>query len=307
MYRMQRFIPLAALVIAFTFLFTACDNDDSDKALLLLGLSKNMIVNDTGGNTGGDSGEVEGISDNENITVVNGKILVNVENGALAISGENVILTVLDNGIWVLAPGVTISLEDQNGSTVTGTVIVDPVTGNLSFIPDEPLDVNNLYTITVTVGDSVYTATVIIAVDNTDLPDSMFADVSVYSESGVYPVIDALVNGKSIFGWEFPPRFKIQLIDVETGSKVYLNFYGVYDVPAYSDLVFYQRWHDSGEPVKDYDWSWCGWIWVDEIDASIDGEIDYSFRRTYAEIRIIDGSGNDITATSAAKFEVVTQ
>lgn len=307
MYRMQKFIPLAALIIAFTFLFTACDNDDSDNALLLLGLAKNMIVNDTGGNTGGDSGEVEGISDNENITVVNGKILVNVENGALAISGENVILTVLDDGIWVLAPGVTISLKDQTGTTVTGAVIVDPVTGNLSFIPDEPLDVNNLYTITVTVGDAVYTATVIIAVDDTDLPESMFADVSVYSESGIYPVVDALVNGSSIFGWEFPPRFKIRLIDVEAGAKVYLNFYGVYDVPAYSDLVFYQRWHDSGEPVKDYDWSWCGWIWVDEIDASIDGEIDYSFRRTYAEIRIIDGSGNDITATSAAKFEVVTQ
>lgn len=177
----------------------------------------------------------------------------------------------------------------------------------MSFIPSEPLNVNALYTIVVTSGGSTYTATVIIAVDDTSQPNSMFADVPVHNTSGTYPVQACIVNGKAIFGWEFPPRFMIALIDKEIGAKAYLTFYGVYDIPAYSDLVFYQRWEGTWEPVKDYLWKggWDNWLRVNEIDTSIDTqEHDYSFKRTYAEIRIIDAAGNDITATSAAKFVV---
>ena len=292
------------IVILAIAMGAGCNHDSKKNKLFPFG--DGSVINDTGGNIGEYEGAVQGISNNENITVVNGKILVTVNNGVLQIAGENVVLSVQGNdGLWQLAPGVTITLKDNNNNIVAGTVVVDPTTGNVSFIPSEPLNVNALYTIEVTSGGNTYTATVIIAVDDINQPNSMFADVPVHNISDTYPVQDCIVNGKAIFGWEFPPRFKIALIDKEIGAKAYLNFYGIYDIPAYSDLVFYQRWVGTWEPVKDYLWS-GNWIWVDEIDYSIDTqEHDYSFKRTYAEIRIIDAAGNDITTTSAAKFVVV--
>ena len=109
------------------------------------------------------------------------------------------------------------------------------------------------------------------------------------------------------------------MINIETGAKVLLTAYGVYNIAGHLDEVYYQRWatHQNwwikpGDPVKDYQWkganhlTYTGTIWVDERDSTLDGphgEPDYSFWSTYFEIKIIK-HGEDITATSAAQLVI---
>ncbi len=277
------------------------------------------VVNTTGGNNGLLDGGA-GVTSVPGIEVVNGKIVVQVENGTISINGDNLTLTQQVNGEWVLIDGITITLTDQDGNVISGSVIVDSVTGAISFIPASGLEVDKTYTLTVTVGGVEYTATVIVAVDDTSEENSMFAGVTVHQELGTYNVSDLLVNGKAIFGWEFPPRFRIALSNLEEGASVTLTFYGIYNVEAYKDLVFFQRWEGSfifgsynvsaGDAVKDFPWYGTGGynnaIGVNEQDSSIDGpdgSPDYSFWRTYAEMKITL-NGEDITATSGAKVVI---
>lgn len=274
------------------------------------------VINTTDGNNGLVDGG-SGAASVPGIEVVNGKIVVKVENGIISINGENLTLSRKDGKEWVLIGGITITLTDQYGYEISGKVIVDPVIGYISFIPESGLEVDKTYTLTVTVDGVEYTATVIVAVDNTSEENSMFAGVAVHRNPGTYNISDLLVNGKAILGWEFPPRFTISITDLEAEVGVSLTFYGVYDVEAYKDMVFFQRWEESltfgdykvsaGDPVKDFPWYWAsgysGGIRVDERDSSIDdpdGLLDYSFWRTYAELKIIR-NGKNITATSGAK------
>jgi hypothetical protein len=268
------------------------------------------VVNETGGTTDGS-----GVSGNEQIEVENGNIVVNPVDGVLAIDGIDLQLVVQDeNGSWVLAEDVTVSVYNNSGEAVSGEVAVDPETGVITFVPEDPLDVSETYTISVTAGDSVHETTIIIAVDDTGSGDeSMFASVPLYS-TGSYSLgmNELIVNGKAILGWEFgesPERFTVKLENIEEGAEVFLTAYGTYNIPGHESEVYYQKWastgelFNEGEPVKDFKWSGFT-IRVDESDYTLDSaDNDYSFWSTYLELRIIR-DGEDITALSGAVLKV---
>lgn len=262
------------------------------------------VVNETGGTTDGS-----GVSGNDQIEVENGNIVVNVVDGVLAIDGVDLQLVVQDeNGDWIIASDVSIIVKNNSGEALAGEVVVDPETGVITFVPEEPLDVSETYTIVVTVGDSVHEATIIVAVDDTNTGDeSMFASVTLYS-SGSYSLglNEIMVNGKAIFGWEFgesPGAFTVKLENIEDGAEVFLTAYGTYNIPGHESEVYYQKWSSTGEPVKDFKWSGFQ-IRVDESDYTLDSDDnDYSFWSTYLELRIIK-DGEDITASSGATLIV---
>ena len=264
------------------------------------------IVNPSGGNNDGS-----GVSSNDNITVANGNIIVNVVDGKITINGDNVTLTEQNGTTWTLVDGITITVTNNSGGTVAGTVYVDPDTGVITFRPDSPLDVSETYTITVTVNGNEYTATVIVAVDETDEEESMFAGVP-YRNAGTYAITDLIVNGKAIFGWQFGNSFTISFSNAEEGATVYLTAYGIYDIEGQENEVYYQRWGDSNSdlgieknyPVKDFIWGGFG-ISVNQEDSTLDDNMhDYSFAATYFELRVMK-DGEDITSTSGIKVKVV--
>lgn len=267
------------------------------------------VVNETGGTTEGS-----GVSSNDQIEVENGNIVVNVVDGVLAIDGVDLRLVVKDaNGTWVLADGVAVTVNNNSGEAVPGQVVVDPETGVITFVPDEPLDVSETYTIIVTVGDQIHEATIIVAVDDTGTGDeSMFASVPLYSTgSHSFRMDELIVNGKAILGWEFgesPENFTVKLENIEEGAVVYLTAYGTYNIPGHESEVYYQKWgsgsgSNEGKPVKDALWN-GGTLTVDEADYTLDsGDNDYSFWSTYLEIVIIK-DGEDITASSGATLKI---
>ena len=264
------------------------------------------VVNETGGTTDGS-----GVSSNDQIEVENGNIVVNVVDGVLAIDGVDLQLVVQDgNGNWVLAADVSITVKNNSGETVPGEVLVDPLTGVITFVPDQPLDVSETYTISVSVGDAVYEATIIVALDDLAMADSLFAGVQLYS-SGTHnlSVKDLVVNGKAVFGWEFGEsinRFTIRLNGIDEGAQVYLTAYGTYNISGHENQVYYQRWGsgpDEGKPVKNYLWD-GGILDVNEQDYTLDSaDNNYSFWSTYLEIVIIK-DGEDITASSGATLKI---
>lgn len=265
------------------------------------------VINESGGTTDGS-----GLSSNEQILVENGNIVVNVDHGKLAIDGVDLKLVVQDeNGDWILADDVEITVQNNSGETVSGYVVVDPKTGIITFVPDKPLDVSETYTIIVKVGDLVHEATIIVAVDDTGSGDeSMFASVTLY-DSGSYSLsmADLMSNGKAIFGWKFgetPSVFSIRLGNIEEGAEVYLTAYGIYNIDGHKNEVFYQRWDsgaDAGKPVKDYKWA-GNTLTVNEVDTTLDTtDVNYSFWSTYIEITIMK-DGEDITASSGATLFV---
>ena len=267
------------------------------------------IVNPSGGNNDGS-----GVSSNDNITVANGNIIVNVVDGKITINGDNVTLTEQNGTTWTLVDGITITVTNNSGGTVAGTVYVDPDTGVITFRPDSPLDVSETYTITVTVNGNEYTATVIVAVDETDEEESMFAGVP-FRNAGTYAITDLIVNGKAIFGWQFGNQFTIQLTNVEAGATVYLTAYGIYDIAGQETAVYYQRWESDNSIVKDHVWitnstantAYSTTYTVNANDSSLDtDENDYSFAATYFELRVMKDD-KDITATSTVKIKVVEQ
>ncbi|HPQ55283.1 MAG TPA: hypothetical protein PK253_18680 [Spirochaetota bacterium] len=275
------------------------------------------IVNTTGGNN-----TTSGVSGVPGITVENGNIVVTLTDGNIAINGENLTLAVEDsNGVWQLADGISITVVSNSGATITGAIHVDPDTGVITFRPDSSLDVNETYTITVTVNGVEYQATVVVAVDNTGEENSMFAGVTLRN-AGTYAISDLLVNGKAIFGWQFGTNFQIWLTNVEPGATVKLTAYGIYDIEGQENNVYFQRWESDNTPVEDFIWientgtsaSSTFVITVNPEDSTLDvyntsGEepvlvTDYSFATTYFQLTVTK-DGDDITATSSVTVNVV--
>ncbi len=261
------------------------------------------VVNDTGGSTDGS-----GVSSVSGITVESGNIVVVVEDGQITINGDNLQLAQQnEDGSWQLAENITISVTDNSGAVITGSIIIDEDTGVITFVPDTSLDVSETYTITVTVDGTDYQATVIVAVDDTETEESLFADVP-DGVAGNYSIKDLIVNGQAIFGWVFgedPQSFKIRLENIDEGAEVYFTAYGVYNIEGHQNEIYYQRWSsgdNEGEPVKDFVWSGFT-ISVNEEDVSLDGEVDYSFWSTYIELKVMK-DGEDITASSTVTFIV---
>lgn len=266
------------------------------------------IVNTTDGNNVGS-----GVSSDPQITVENGTIIVNVTDGKFTINGDNVTLTELNGATWTLVDGVSITVTNNSGTVITGTVTIDPDTGDIIFTPDSgnQLNVSETYTITVTVNGTPYTATVIVAVDETNEEESMFANVP-FRGAGTFAITDLIVNGNAIFGWQFGSQFKIQLLDVDAGATVYLTAYGIYNIAGQQNKVYYQRWESDNTIVKDHVWitnsttntASSVTYTVNANDTSLDtSENDYSFAATYFELRVMK-DGADITAASTVKIKV---
>lgn len=286
---------IVVLVLVMSLATFGCKKDDGGTTL-----PTNGSVTDNSSTAPSDSG----VSSVDGIVVQNGNILVDLSNGSITINGQNLTLTEQVDGTWTLIAGVQITVTDNNGNVISGSIYVDPQSGNLFFIPDSPLDPGVTYTITVTVNGVTYNATVIVSIDNICQSNSLFASVELRS-TGQYNVKDLIVSEKAIFGWEFGNSFKISLSNLETGATVKLTAYGIYDIDGHNCEVYYQRWKDSGDPVQDYVWNGGG-ITVDNADESIDGPNstpDYSFKKTYFEIKIVK-DGQDITATSNAIITV---
>ncbi len=300
---MNKNISIIKLILIFTtsavFFLSGCSGGGGGSS----SVPGSDVVNETGGTTDGS-----GVSGNEQIEVENGNIVVNLVDGVLAIDGKDLQLVVKDaNGNWVLADGVTVTVNNNSGEAVAGQVVVDPETGVITFVPDEPLDVSETYTIIVTVGDQVHEATIIVAVDDKDTGDeSMFASVPLYSTgSHSFSMDELMQNGKAIFGWEFgenPESFTIKLENIEEGAEVFLTAYGTYNIPGHESEVYFQKW-ESGDPVEEYKWG-GNTLSVNEQDYTLDSEEnDYSFWSTYLEI-VIKKDGEDITSSSAATLIV---
>lgn len=294
-----KLIPV--IILAFILIITGCSGGGGSSSV-----PGSDIVNETGGTTDGS-----GVSSNDQIEVENGNIVVNVVDGVLAIDGVDLQLVVQDeNGTWVLAEDVSITVKNNSGEIVPGTFFVDPLTGVITFVPDYPLDVSETYTISVSAGDTVYEATIIVALDDLAMADSLFSSVHLYT-SGTHnlSVKDLVVNGKAVFGWEFGGSgnsFTIRLNGIDEGALVYITAYGTYNIPGHENQVYYQRWGsgpNEGKPVKDYLWN-GGTLNVNEQDYTLDsGDNDYSFWSTYLEIIIIK-DGEDITASSGATLKI---
>ena len=275
------------------FLFSCAQSGTVDKAITSVG-------------NNGDIGS--GITNNAAIAVVSGKIVVNTVSGKMVINSADVTLVTLVDNIWQLANGTTITLTDNKGNVITFTIVIDQLTSAISLIPNEPLDSSLTYTLTITAlvngVPTTYNITVIISVDNLNQPNSFFAAIPTHNTAGTFNIKDMIgANGKIYFGWQFPPRFVISLSNLE-GAHADLTFYGTYSGLLYEDLVMYQRWINTGIPVKDYIWTGSG-ISVDETDSTISTPTGFlSFSKTYLEMTIIDSTGKDVTASSNAVIHI---
>jgi len=268
-----------------------------------------------------DDSNTSGVTSSSDITVENGNIVVNTEDGeSITINGSNLDLVEQgDDGNWVLIDGVTITLTDNDGSTVEGTVSVDASTGVITFTPSTDLDSDETYTVSVTVDGTQYDATVIIAVDDTESEESQFAGATYITAEDIssgtftsetYSISDIMVKGRALWGWEFgddPTAFQIKLSGISEGETVYLTAYGTYNIEGHENEIYYQMWasgSNEGEPVKDYVWGGSA-ITVNEEDSSLDGETDYSFWATYIELKVMK-DGEDVTTESDIKLIVNT-
>jgi hypothetical protein len=223
-----------------------------------------------------------------------------------------------DNGNWFLADDVSILLTDDLGETVNLTPSRTVITNEdgseeyyLTLTPDvmDALDADRTYDLELIVGEDEYTATIHLSVDDMDDVGSLFQEVQHLGETGEFSPADLMSNGYMVYGWEFmesAPSFKISYKNAPEGSTVHLTAYGIYDIEGHTHEVYYQRWKDSGEPVRDFQWN-GGTLIVDASDATLDfEEIDYSFWRTYLKVIIRDESGQDITSQSE-DFRLVVQ
>ena len=293
---MKKIIILNIALLMSLFLFSCAQTSDVAKAITSIGNNGEI---GTGATSNPDA-----------VDVVSGKIVVKTVNGKVTVNSTELTLVSIIGNLWMLADGVNITLTDKAGNIITVTVVIDQLTSAISLIPSSPLDSDSFYTLnlSVTVNGVVtnYVVKVIVSVDNTNEANSFFAGITLNKTSGTFNVKDTLKDGKSYFGWEFLPRFNIWLTGLESGAYADLTFYGVYDETMYKDMVFYQRWIGSQEPVKNYKW-FGGQISVDETDSSIDGpETDYSFKKTYLEMKVYDSLGNDITSSSNAVINIST-
>lgn len=246
--------------------------------------------NDTGGNGDGD-----GITTVSEITV---------ENGELVISGE-----------YLNIDDVTVTLVDSDGNTVEGTLVQDPVTGEITFEPSEPLEVSETYTLTVEEnGEVLHEGLVVISVDNTSQLNSLFSQVDDKSDDiaangrTTYTFSELAQGSRVIVGWDFENvgSFNFKISNLPAGWTVKLTAYGIYDIEGYRDQVFYQKWKSSGEPVKDFTLPQNYTIMVDATDSLLDSGPwgDVSFCETFMELKVYDQNGAEMTEFSDAEIEL---
>ncbi len=287
---------IVVVFVAVSFFVTACSSDGGGGSVP----TAPEVVNQTGGN---DTGS--GVSSNPDITVDEGRIVLATTDGKISLDNVKVQLAVLDeNNEWKLVDGLEITVKDESGDTIPGSIFIDQKTGKVYFVPSVGFDTGKAYTIIVKINQKTYSATVILAVDNTCKKNSMFASVPLRQKS-TYVVSDLISNGKAIFGWEFGGSFRIRMKNLESGAKVMLTAFGVYNIQGHECEVYYQRWKKTQKPVEDY--SWTGFtILVDNTDSSIDGpngKPDYSFKKTYFVLKVML-NGQDITQTTKASLVV---
>lgn len=244
--------------------------------------SGNNNNNDNGNN---DTPNVNGVASLDGVSIIDGKIVIKFQGEV-----KNVSVTVVDN----------------SGKNITGSYSVDGLVA--IFTPTNPLSAGLLYTVTIKVNDQIFVATVMIAVDNVCQSNSIFKNVPMGKVGGI-DVKYLIVNGKVIFGWKFGTPIKIKLVQVEKGATVKLTAYGTYDIPGQECQVYFQRWVNTGKPVENYVWQTnsggvTGIIGVNAEDSSLDGDADYSFEKTYIELKIFDKTGKDISLTSKANLVV---
>jgi hypothetical protein len=268
------------------------------------------------------TGANSGITNNDQVAATTNVVVVNLDNGYYtASSGDSIPVLVLVNGVWQLNADVDIRVLDNLGASVGWSIYnPDTLSGNcLILIPAEPLTAQYSYVITLkgpAENGTVITEDVAIQipVDETSDQGSVFANVAVVS-AGTYNASDHIVDGKLLMGWVFGNAFRISLNGLNSGDKVTLTFYGIYDLAGHEHQVYYQRWSGDGTPVANWNWAvkgsflsgyYTNAISVDEKDSSLDTEInDYSFASTYWEIRVVDRNGKDVTATR--NFRIVIQ
>ena len=128
-------------------------------------------------------------------------------------------------------------------------------------------------------------------VDDLTKNDSQFAKYKINDSGGIYWIKEIYQDGKSIFGWEFPPSFIVKVQSIEPKAKVLVTMYGVY--PNKDTNVFYQ-YTVYQKPMKDIDIDESKWIVVGGKD----------FKYAYIEFHVIDDKGQDITSTTKAKINV---
>jgi hypothetical protein len=128
-------------------------------------------------------------------------------------------------------------------------------------------------------------------VDDLTKNDSQFARYKINDSGGVYWIKELFQDGKSVFGWEFPPSFVVKVQSIEPKAKVLVTMYGVY--PNKDTNVFYQ-YTVYQKPMKDID--------IDESEWIVVGGKDFKY--AYIEFHVIDNQGQDITSTTKAKINV---
>jgi hypothetical protein len=128
-------------------------------------------------------------------------------------------------------------------------------------------------------------------VDDLTKNDSQFARYKINDSGGIYWIKELYQDGKSMFGWEFPPSFIVKVQSIEPKAKVLVTMYGVY--PNKDTDVFYQ-YTVYQKPMKDIDIDESKWIVVGGKD----------FKYAYIEFHVIDDRGQDITSTTKAKINV---
>ena len=128
-------------------------------------------------------------------------------------------------------------------------------------------------------------------VDDLTKNDSQFAKYKINDSAGLYWIKELYQDGKSVFGWEFPPSFTVKVQSIEPKAKVLVTMYGVY--PNKDTNVFYQ-YTVYQKPMKDID--------IDESKWIVAGGKDYKY--AYIEFHVLDAKGQDITSTTKAKINV---
>ncbi|MFW5808050.1 MAG: hypothetical protein ACOCWH_03245, partial [Spirochaetota bacterium] len=257
--------------------------------------------NDTGGNS---SGGGIGSSDGTAVKAENGTIVVEVdENGEIIIHGE---------GIDISDSEVSIIVNDEDGVVLDGTVLINE-DGDYVFYPEPttPIEAGETYEVTVIVdGEEYPTETIMISVDDVSAENSKFATANGFA-TGDYSMTDLLNDrGEAVFGWTFDSddnySFMFSVQNKPAGSRVLITAYGVYDIPGHEHEVYYQRWSDTNEPVKDFDITRYSTISINPMDTAIrkDDGTYHDFAETYVEITVLDAAGNDITATCGALLEI---
>jgi len=203
-------------------------------------------------------------------------------------------------------------VRDPSGAVVNGQTMV--IADDFVFIPSTRLISDSVYTITFNLtGAAPFTEKIYMAVDNTCQADSLFKKAVVYGADANPVIKDSAIvdnNGaiRSIVGWDFSKgRFYMNLQNKTAGAKYILTLYGVYDIPGHGCEVYFQRFASAPyNPVENLDITGWGQMLVDETDSSIPNPAggNYSFAKTYIQLKVYDESNNDITTTDTGSVQL---